>query len=225
MKEQKLIEMMNKLDKLDNIMQEVIKEMISGRSGIYALYRRNSLFYVGLATNLSTRLKQHLKDRLRGRWDRLSVYLAVRDDHIKELESLILRIVSVPGNRTGGRFVNSKNLGPSLARLMAEVDADRRAVLLGGKAAERRQRKRAKKTGISALKGLLERRRPLRGYRGEYEYRATLRKDGRISYDGEVYDSPRAAARAAVGGPCNGWSFWRFKDASGKWVPLRRLKS
>ena len=32
MKEQKLIEMMNKLDKLDNIMQEVIKEMMNIRS-------------------------------------------------------------------------------------------------------------------------------------------------------------------------------------------------
>ena len=32
MKEQKLIEMMNKLDRLDNIMQEVIKEMMNIRS-------------------------------------------------------------------------------------------------------------------------------------------------------------------------------------------------
>jgi hypothetical protein len=32
MKEQKLLEMMNKLDKLDNIMQEVIKEMMNIRS-------------------------------------------------------------------------------------------------------------------------------------------------------------------------------------------------
>jgi len=32
MKEQKLLEMINKLDKLDNIMQEVIKEMMNIRS-------------------------------------------------------------------------------------------------------------------------------------------------------------------------------------------------
>ena len=32
MKEQKLLEMMNKLDRLDNIMQEVIKEMMNIRS-------------------------------------------------------------------------------------------------------------------------------------------------------------------------------------------------
>jgi hypothetical protein len=54
---------------------------------------------------------------------------------------------------------------------------------------------------------------------------ATLRRDGRISYDGEIYDSPHLAARAAVGRRCNGWSFWRYKNRRGEWVPLKQLKT
>ena len=43
--------------------RDVIKEMIKGKSGIYALYNRDKLYYVGLASNLMKRLNQHLKDR------------------------------------------------------------------------------------------------------------------------------------------------------------------
>jgi hypothetical protein len=38
---------------------EIIREMIKGKSGVYALYRRGSLYCVGLASNLSGRLKNH----------------------------------------------------------------------------------------------------------------------------------------------------------------------
>ena len=54
---------------------EIIREMIKGKSGVYALYRRGSLYYVGLASNLSGRLKNHRRDRHSGLWDRFSVYL------------------------------------------------------------------------------------------------------------------------------------------------------
>ena len=79
---------------------QVIKDMIRGRAGVYALYRRKKLYYVGLATNLMGRLKSHLKDRHHGSWDRFSVYLTMKDEHMKELESLLLRIVNPVGNKT-----------------------------------------------------------------------------------------------------------------------------
>ena len=40
--------------------QDIIKRYVKGRHGIYALFRRNRLYYVGLATNLRNRLKIHL---------------------------------------------------------------------------------------------------------------------------------------------------------------------
>lgn len=58
-----------------------------------------------------------MKDRHYGSWDRFSVYLTLRDEHIRELESLLLRIVKPQGNKQGGKFVKSQNLHPVLNTL------------------------------------------------------------------------------------------------------------
>lgn len=204
---------------------QLISDMIKRRAGVYALYNKDSLYYVGLASNLMARLKQHLGDRHHGLWDRFSVYLTLRNDHIKELESLLLRIIAPQGNKQTGRFVKSQNLHPILNKLVSDDDADQRAELLGGRVAIRRQRIKGRKAkGKGALKGLVSKRIRLMAWRGEYEYIATLRKDGMISYDGALYDSPNAAATVALGKSVSGWGFWRFKDKSGDWVLLRKLK-
>jgi hypothetical protein len=78
-------------------------------------------------------------------------------DHTKELESLILRMVRPSGNKVSGHFAGSDNLRDRLNRLMREVDADRRAVILGGHVAERRRRlKASKRKGPRALAGISE---------------------------------------------------------------------
>ena len=46
--------------------------MIKGHEGIYVLYQNDRLYYVGLASNLMGRVKQHTKDRHSGQWDRLA---------------------------------------------------------------------------------------------------------------------------------------------------------
>jgi len=199
--------------------------MIKRRAGVYALYKQDSLYYVGLASNLMGRLKTHLRDRHHGSWDRFSVYLTLRDDHIKELESLLLRIVAPQGNKQRGKFVKSQNLHPLLNKLVIEHDKDHRAELMGGRVALQRQRAKGRKAkGKGALKGLVNRRIPLKAWRDGYEYTASLRKDGMIGYDGQLYDSPNAAAGAALGKPAGGRGFWRFKDKNGDWVSLRKLK-
>ena len=98
--------------------QSQVRSLIKGRSGIYALYRNNNLYYVGLASNLMRRLKQHLRDHHMKKWNRFSVYVTVHDDHMKELESLLLRIVNPRGNRQTGKMSNSKNLRPYPNRLI-----------------------------------------------------------------------------------------------------------
>lgn len=40
--------------------REAVQEFLRGRNGISALYRGGKLYYVGLARNLWTRLKDHL---------------------------------------------------------------------------------------------------------------------------------------------------------------------
>src|SRR3954463_5997996 len=90
--------------------QDIIKQYIRGRNGVYALYNGDKLYYVGLATNLRGRLKQHLRDRHGKLWDRFSVYLTIGDHHIKEMESLLLRITRPVGNKQIGKFVRCENL-------------------------------------------------------------------------------------------------------------------
>ena len=73
--------------------QSIIRRHVRRRQGVYALYRRGKLYYVGLASNLRSRLAHHLRDRHQSSWDRFSVYLTIGDSHLKELESLVLRVV------------------------------------------------------------------------------------------------------------------------------------
>lgn len=96
--------------------QDVIRNYVRRRQGIYALYRKNQLYYVGLAKNLRSRLKHHLSDRHKQLWDRFSVYLTIGDSHLKELESLILRTVKPQGNHQSGKFIKSENLRVRLSR-------------------------------------------------------------------------------------------------------------
>jgi hypothetical protein len=81
-----------------------ITELIGGNHGVYALYNRDKLYYVGLATDLKGRIRHHLKDRHRGKWDRFSLYIIRKEDHIKEVESLLMRIAKPPGNKVLGKL-------------------------------------------------------------------------------------------------------------------------
>jgi len=89
---------------------DIITEFARRKSGVYALYKDNLLYYVGLAKNLRSRLHGHLRDRHADAWDRFNVYLTQGDEHLKELESLVLRIASPMGNRLTGKFLGSRDL-------------------------------------------------------------------------------------------------------------------
>ncbi|RLA38659.1 MAG: hypothetical protein DRR42_28405 [Gammaproteobacteria bacterium] len=207
--------------------RDVIKEMIRGKSGIYALYNRDKLYYVGLASNLMTRLNQHLKDRHKRKWDKFSVYLTKKDEHMKELESLFLRIMKPTGNKVIGKFGGSVNLRQQLNKSIKSADDDKRAGLLGGAIARNRRRSVTRNTrGTTVLAGLVGRKIGLRAYYKDYYYFATLTVNGKIRFDGDVFESPTAAAKMIIEGrSVSGWNFWRYKDKkSGDWVPLANLR-
>src|SRR3989338_9700904 len=84
--------------------QDIVRKYVRGRHGVYALYRKNKLYYVGLASNLRSRLRHHLQDRHAQAWDSFSVYLTIGDQHLRELEALVLRIIDRKGNRKLGKF-------------------------------------------------------------------------------------------------------------------------
>ena len=212
--------------------QEIIREYIRGRHGIYALYKRDRLYYVGLARNLRVRLKQHLKDRHKGLWDRFSVYLVIDDGHIKELESLVLRIVRPTGNRLIGRFQRSENLGKRLTQDIRKHHRNELQLLVGRKAKSRSQKKRKRPhqrlaerdRSQAVLAAYVQGPLKLRADHKGTTVRATVRRDGWVSYDGDLYRSPSAAAQAVVGRSCNGWSFWSYERAPGSWARLRELR-
>lgn len=210
---------------LEEEYRQVIARMIRGHAGVYALYKGERLYYVGLATNLMGRVKQHLKDRHAKRWDRFSVYLASADKHIKPLESLLLRIALPSGNRVKGGLPGAIDQRRRLYRDMREHDSARHATLLGGHLVRRRVKKAtASAHGTRVLAGRLERRIPLKAeYKGT-RFLATLRKDGYIAYAGEKFPSPTAAAYKIVGRNINGWRFWQFRKGTKGWAPLDQIR-
>jgi hypothetical protein len=179
-----------------------------------------------LASNLNNRLKDHLRDKHKGRWDSFSVYLTIGDVHLKELESLVLRIVQPKGNSQRGKFGKAQNLKKKLAREITAYNKRETDKLLN--------RKRAAKGDLktivardSVLQELVDRsgkRLKLRGvYKGK-RYRASLLLTGKVSFGGKAYETPSDAARAARRKRTNGWWFWRYERAPGDWVRLRELR-
>jgi GIY-YIG catalytic domain len=205
--------------------QKVIREYVKRRHGIYALYRRDRLYYVGLAKNLRNRLNQHLKDKHKGRWDRFSVYLTIGDTHLKELETLVLRIVQPEGNSQSGKFKRAQNLKKKLTRDMTVHYRDELDDVLNRKRGVKILIKsRTAQTKGRSLAGLLEKRLKLKGLHEQKWYRARLLLNGEVSFGGKRYETPSQAARAVRGKPSNGWWFWRYERAPGDWVRLRELK-
>jgi len=66
--------------------QKVIRRFVRSRNGVYALYRRGKLHYVGLASSLLGRLRHHLRDHHAGTWDRFNVYLTIGPEVLKVYE-------------------------------------------------------------------------------------------------------------------------------------------
>ena len=127
--------------------QNIIKEYVKGRHGVYALYRKGNLYYVGLASNLRNRLKTHLRDRHAKTWDSFSVYLAIKDSHLRELETLILKIASPKGNRQSGKFIKSQDLKPLFKKKISKAQQKELSDLLG----LTKEKKVEKKVGVSHI--------------------------------------------------------------------------
>jgi hypothetical protein len=83
-----------------------------GGRGIYVLYRGKRVYYVGLSkVSMRSRLRSHAKSkRHRGKWDHFSFYQIGKRRYIKEVESLLLRIIKPRGNDVSGKFPRKHNL-------------------------------------------------------------------------------------------------------------------
>ena len=205
--------------------QDIIRQYVRRRQGVYALYRRNKLYYVGLASNLRARLQNHLRGRHGKSWDRFSVYLTIGDSHLRELESLVLRIVRPSGNKQKGRFAKSIDIKRRFARDMRARQRIELNMMLG-KANVQVSRAKPSRSGRapSLVKHGIGPTTLRARFKGKV-LKARVRRDGTIRFNGEVFQSPSLAAAAAIKRrTCNGWTFWSYQRAPGDWVLLDVLR-
>lgn len=206
--------------------QDVIRQYVKQRQGVYALYRRRKLYYVGLAKDLRWRLKQHLSDHHGQSWDRFSIYLTIGDEHLRELECLILRIVKPTGNKVLGNFNNSENLRRRLARDIKLIQRTELRDIIGRTLDEPPLRLRCTPNGgVPVLSKFIAQPVTLRAAVHGKIVKARVRSNGSIRFNKKTYNSPSAAGHAATGRSCDGWYFWKFERAPGDWVKLHVLRS
>ncbi len=197
-----------------------IAELTKSSHGVYALYRKDRLYYVGLAVNLRRRIMQHQMDRHGGRWDRFSLYLVRDVAHVKEIESLLLRIADPAGNDRAGHLHSAVDLEHDLRRRVRETQRAELAdmFLREEEAVESNERRRPVERALKGLHG----KRLYGIYQGK-PCKAVIYNNGRIKLEGRFFDSPSAAASAVRKRPTNGWFFWKIRQ-NGKQVILDELR-
>ena len=105
---------------LDNsIFKKRLKEVMKGYSGIYALYRKNELYYVGLAKNLLGRINWHLRDRHAGKWESFVIFRIKRINYLKDIETLITHLLDIPGNRVRGQLPRDADINKILKDILS----------------------------------------------------------------------------------------------------------
>lgn len=97
-----------------------LQEITRGYSGIYFLYKRDRLYYIGLAKNLYWRLVGHTKNKHKGRWDSFAIFRVGRVRYLKDIESLLLRAATPPGNSVSGHFHRDADLTKVLRQIRRE---------------------------------------------------------------------------------------------------------
>lgn len=221
------------INRLENVSKDVFKqyyplitELVGDSPGIYALYDSGELYYVGKSIELRKRVRHHLRDRHLASWTHFSLYLTRREEHIHEIESLLVRIANPKGNRV---VPHGKSSGALLKLLKSKIQQHQKAELAKlfvQKTSTRKTKQDSGKGHPNTLVGLVDKRVSIyRTYKGK-EYKATLNPKGVITLAGKQYTSPSGAAKAVLNTPraVNGWKFWYIQDVQGDWVQLADFK-
>src|SRR5712692_9753546 len=95
-------------------------EITRGYSGLYFLYKRKTLYYIGLARNLYWRLVGHTKNKHKDKWDSFAIFRVGRVRYLKDIESLLLRAARPPGNSVSGHFHRDADLTKVIKKIRRE---------------------------------------------------------------------------------------------------------
>jgi hypothetical protein len=204
---------------------DIVRDFIGRNAGVYALYRRNRLYYVGLATALRHRLKAHVKNRHGDSWDSFSVYLTIKDQHLREIEALMLRLARPVGARQRGRLAQSKDLRRSITRAIRQKQNKEVSSLFVrlNLAEDVEKRKPDKDYDPDLLRLLPTGAKLMATYRGKV-HRARVRRDGQVRFNGKSYPTLSLAAKSAARRSMNGWWFWQVEKGKGNWVRLNKIR-
>ena len=244
MKTKLFVDVLEKVDKeflLDDKYAKIRTKAFANRSGIYALYdKRGKLYYVGRASDLNGRLKQHSKhNKHSGKWDSFSIYLTKKKNIEIELEAIVLSFlwetVQPKGNTQKPQVNKDRKMREDILKEMHKISEN----MFGKKKSRARkssvQLKKSKnnkviprggKTKSSVLKGLVMENTPLKAElkrKGEV-FHAILFPSGEIEYQGKRYSSPSKAAQIAKQTKSeNGWTVWKIQDRFNQWVTLNEF--
>jgi predicted GIY-YIG superfamily endonuclease len=97
-----------------------LREIMRGYAGVYALYRKHRIHYVGLTTDLLGRILGHTKDRLAGKWDHFIIFRIQRVRYLKDIETLMHQLLETKGNRVRGRVPRDADINRVLRKVLAE---------------------------------------------------------------------------------------------------------
>jgi hypothetical protein len=197
---------------------DLITRLIGNSPGVYALYDDNELYYVGKSIDLRTRVKQHLRDRHLASWTHFSLYLAKKEEHIHEIEALLIRIANPRGNRAKPKGKAAGSLYKELKAMVKQKQKQEIELLFGAKKSE--TEKAIVHKGKATLKGLVKTKATLYKTYKSKDYKAVLNANGLIRFTGKNYNSATAAAKAITHGPVNGLIFWNIEDMNGDWIKL-----
>ena len=112
----------------DQVFKKKLEEIMRGYAGIYALYKGEKLYYVGLTGNLHGRIKWHLRDRHKGRWDHFKIFRIQKVRYLKDIETLIHHITETRGNRAKGQVSRDADLTHALREVLREYEKKAKSI-------------------------------------------------------------------------------------------------
>jgi hypothetical protein len=110
------------------LFREGLASVMRGYAGIYALYKGSKLYYVGLTRNLFGRIRWHLRDRHAQKWDSFVIFRIKRVNYLKDIETLLMHLVTTQGNRVKGKVPRDADINRVLRVILREETAEIRKI-------------------------------------------------------------------------------------------------
>ena len=118
-------------------LEEAINDMMKGKPGIYALYDNKKLYYVGLSIDLKKRVKEHTEDGHAKKWNNFSIYIINKTKFLKDIETILLRVINPPGNTVKGKIPKLKSLQKVLINETKKAELEAKRMRQEARAAEK----------------------------------------------------------------------------------------